>query len=118
MTFEVQPDAVKPGEFRITADAEYQGRHYEEGYRLAGYPGLRPYPFYRPAIYKAVGVDVKTPPGLRIGYLPGTGDDVPQALENLGQSVRTLSAGDIAQGNLSGYDAIVLGARAYAVRPN
>jgi LmbE family N-acetylglucosaminyl deacetylase len=117
MAFEVQPDAVKPGEFSITADAEYQGRHYEEGYHLAGYPGLRPYPFYRPAIYKAVGVDVQTPPGLRIGYLPGTGDEVPQALENLGQSVRTLSAGDIAQGNLSGYDAIVLGARAYAVRP-
>jgi LmbE family N-acetylglucosaminyl deacetylase len=117
IVFQVQPDAVKPGEFRITADTEYQGKHYEEGYRLAGYPGLRPYPFYRPAIYKAVGVDVKTPPGLRIGYLPGTGDDVPQALENLGQAVRTLSAGDIAQGNLSGYDAIVLGARAYAVRP-
>lgn len=117
IAFEVQPGEVQPGDYRITADAEYQGKHYEEGYRLAGYPGLRPYPFYRPAVYKAVGVDVKTPPGLRIGYLPGTGDDVPQALENLGQSVRTLSAGDITQANLSGYDAIVLGARAYAVRP-
>jgi len=117
IAFEVEPDLVKPGEFRITADAEFQGKHYEEGYHMAGYPGLRPYPFYRPAIYKAVGVDVKTPPGLRIGYFPGTGDDVPQALENLGHSVRTLSAGDLAQGNLSGYDAIILGTRAYAVRP-
>ncbi|HTX36257.1 MAG TPA: PIG-L family deacetylase [Bryobacteraceae bacterium] len=117
IAFEVQPGVVQPGDYRITADAEYQGKHYEEGYHLAGYPGLRPYPFYRPAVYKAVGVDVKTSPGLRIGFLPGTGDEVPQALENLGQSVRTLSAGDITQGNLSGYDAIVLGARAYAVRP-
>jgi len=48
---------------------------------MVGYAGLRPYPFYRPAIYRAVGVDVKTAPGLRIGYLPGTGDEVPQALE-------------------------------------
>jgi len=115
--FEVHPGAIQPADFRITADAEYQGRHYEEGYRLAGYPGLRPYPFYRPAVYKAVGVDVKTPPGLRIGYFPGTGDDVPQALENLGAGVHTLSAGDISGGNLSSYDAIVLGTRAYAVRP-
>jgi LmbE family N-acetylglucosaminyl deacetylase len=115
--FEVQPDALKPGDYRITADAEYQGKHYEEGYHLAGYPGLPSYPFYRPAVYKAVGVDVKTAPGLRIGYFPGTGDDVPQALENLGVSVHTLSPGDVSQGNLSGYDAIVLGTRAYAVRP-
>ena len=116
ITFSVVPSAVDLGEHRITAVAEYQGKAYEEGYRLVGYPGLRPYPLYRPAVYRAVGVDVKTAPGLRIAYLPGTGDDVPQALGNLGQSVRTLAAGDIAQGDLSGYDAIILGTRAYAVR--
>jgi LmbE family N-acetylglucosaminyl deacetylase len=117
VAFSVLPDSVKPGEHRITAVAEYQGKSYEEGYRLVGYPGLRPYPYYRPAVYRAVGVDVKTPAGLRIGYLPGTGDDVPQALQNLGLSVRILAASDVTQGDLSGYDAIILGTRAYAVRP-
>ncbi|HYW47832.1 MAG TPA: PIG-L family deacetylase [Bryobacteraceae bacterium] len=116
ITFSVLPDLVKPGEYTITADAESGGKHYEEGYRLAGYEGLRPYPYYRPAVYRAVGVDVMTAPGLRIGYLPGTGDDVPQALENLEQSVRILAASDVTQGNLSGYDAIILGTRAYAAR--
>jgi LmbE family N-acetylglucosaminyl deacetylase len=117
INFSVQPGDVKSGEHRITAVAEFQGRTYEEGYHLVGYAGLRPYPLYRPAVYRAVGVDVKTAPGLRIAYLPGTGDDVPQALANLGQSVRNLSASDVAHGDLSGYDAIVLGTRAYAVRP-
>jgi hypothetical protein len=117
VAFSVLPDSVKPGEHRITAVAEYQGKNYEEGYRLAGYPGLRPYPYYRPAVYRAVGVDVKTPAGLRIGYLPGTGDDVPRALENLGLNVRILAASDVTAGDLSGYDAIILGTRAYAVRP-
>jgi LmbE family N-acetylglucosaminyl deacetylase len=117
VAFSVLPDSVKPGEHRITAVAEYQGKSYEEGYRLAGYPGLRPYPYFRPAVYRAVGVDVKTPAGLRIGYLPGTGDDVPQALENLGLSARILAASDVTEGDLSGYDAIILGTRAYAVRP-
>ena len=50
------PDVVKPAEYTITAVAEYNGREYTEGYHLAGYPGLRPYPYYRPATYKAVGV--------------------------------------------------------------
>jgi LmbE family N-acetylglucosaminyl deacetylase len=117
LTFSVEPAAVHTGEQRITAIAEYKGREYEEGYRLVGYPGLRPYPLYRPAVYRAVGVDVKTAPGLHVGYLPGTGDDVPNALANLGVDVRTLAAGDIASGNLSGYDAVILGTRAYAVRP-
>ncbi|HEV2446050.1 MAG TPA: PIG-L family deacetylase, partial [Candidatus Sulfopaludibacter sp.] len=117
ITFAVLPGTVETGEHRITAVAEYQGKNYEEGYRLVGYAGLRPYPLYRPAVYRAVGVDVKTAPGLRIAYLPGTGDDVPQALANLGQGVRTLAAGDVAHGDLSTYDAIILGTRAYAVRP-
>ncbi len=117
ITFSVHPGDVKLGEHRITAVAEFQGKSYEEGYNLVGYAGLRPYPLYRPAVYRAVGVDVKTAPGLRIAYLPGTGDDVPQALRNLGQGVRTLAAGDVTQGDLSAYDAIILGTRAYAVRP-
>jgi LmbE family N-acetylglucosaminyl deacetylase len=116
ITFSVLPGQVKAGEETITAVAEYQGRSYEEGYRLVGYPGIRPYPYYRPAVYRAVGVEVESAHGLRIGFLPGTGDDVPTALADLGQQVTTLSAADVTQGNLSGYDAIVLGTRAYAVR--
>ena len=116
VAFTVSPGAIQAGDFKITAVAEYQGKRYQEGYRMVGYEGLRPYPFYRPAIYRAVGVDVKTATGLRIGYLPGTGDEVPQALENLGQNVRILAASDVTQGDLSGYDAIILGTRAYAVR--
>ena len=61
-------------------------------------------------------MDVKTVSGLRLGYLPGTGDEVPKAMENLGHEVRVLATSDVTQGDLSGYDAIVLGVRAYAVR--
>lgn len=116
MVFSVSPDVVKPGEYTITAVAEYKGHTYQEGYRLAGYLGLRPYPYYRPATYRATAVEAKTAPGLHIGFLPGTGDDVPKALENLRQDVRILSGSDITQGDLGGYDAIILGVRAYAVR--
>jgi LmbE family N-acetylglucosaminyl deacetylase len=116
IVFSVLPDQVKAAEYKIVALAEYKGQTYQEGYHLAGYPGIRPYPFYRPATYRAAGVDVKTAPGLHIGFLPGTGDDVPKALDNLNQNVRVLAESDLTQGDLSGYDAIILGVRAYAVR--
>jgi LmbE family N-acetylglucosaminyl deacetylase len=114
ITFFVEPGILQPGEHVITAAAEYQGHTFEEGYRLVGYPGLRPYPLYRPAVYRAVGVDVKTAPDLHIGYLPGTGDDVSTALQNLGVHVTTIGPTD----SLSGFDAVIVGVRAYAVRPD
>ncbi len=117
VTFEVTPHSIDPKPYDIRAVAEYKGKTYEEGYRLVGYTGLRPYPYYRPAAYKAVGVDVKTAPGLHVAFFPGTGDDVPRALEDLGLHVQILSGADIESGNLSDYDAIILGTRAYAVRP-
>lgn len=117
LTFRVSPHGIEPQSYKIQAIAEYEGKKYEEGYRLAGYAGLRPYPYYRPATYKAVGVDVRTAPDLHVAFFPGTGDDVPRALEDLGLHVQTLSGSDLEFGDLSGYDAIVLGTRAYAVRP-
>jgi LmbE family N-acetylglucosaminyl deacetylase len=116
LRFSVTPDTVKPVAYTITAVAQYKGESYAEGYHLTGYPGVRPYPFYRPATYKAVGIDVKSAPGLHVGFLPGTGDDVPKALENLGMNVRILATSDLTHGDLSVYDTIILGTRAYAVR--
>ena len=117
ITFQVTPHALHAGDYEIRAVAEYDGKHYEEGFRMVGYPGVRHYPSYHAATYKAVGVDVKTAENLHVGFLPGTGDDVPQALIDLGAQLQTLSAADIETGDLSHFDAIVLGVRAYAVRP-
>ncbi|HWE50778.1 MAG TPA: PIG-L family deacetylase [Bryobacteraceae bacterium] len=116
IAFDVIPSNVKAQTYTISATAEYQGHQYSEGYQMAGYPGVRNYPFYTAATYRATGVDIKTVSGLRLGYLPGTGDEVPRAIENLGYEVRVLATSDLTQGDLSGYDAIVLGVRAYAVR--
>jgi len=63
------------------------------------------------------GVDVKLAKGVRVGYVMGTGDDVPKSLEEIGVKADFLSPQDIATGDLSRYDCIVLGVRAYAARP-
>ena len=59
-----------------------------------GYPGLSPYNLYQAAELKTRKVDVKLAPGLRIGYVIGTGDLVPDAIEELGGKVHLLSAQD------------------------
>lgn len=116
LQFTVTPGNLSEQQYKITAVAEYAGKSYREGYTTIGYPGLRPYFLYKPATYALSGVDVKVAPGLKIGYVMGSGDDVPSSLEHLGIKVSFLGAADLASGDLSKYDAILLGVRTYAVR--
>jgi len=114
--FQVDPKGLQQKSYQVSAVAEYNGRQYREGYRTAGYAGLRPYNLYRASTYATSGVDAKVAPGLTVGYVTGSGDEIPQSLENLGIKVRFLTAQDLATSDLSRYDVILLGVRTYAVR--
>ena len=116
LKFHVVPGRIEQKPYTITAVAIYDGRDYKEGYHTVGYPDLRPYNLYRASAYRTTGVDVKVAPDLNVGYVVGAGDDVPLSLANLGINVHFLSPGDLAGSDLSKFDAIVLGVRAYAVR--
>jgi hypothetical protein len=115
--FEVFPDHLEEKPYTVTAVADSGGHQYQEGFVTVGYPTLRPYNLYVPAAYRTSGVDVKVMSGLRVGYVMGTGDAVPQSLENLGVKVEFLSPQALEQGNLARFDEILLGVRAYAARP-
>jgi hypothetical protein len=115
-TFQVTPGRLQEQPYKVTAVAEYAGHSYTEGYEVTGYPTLRPYFLYRPATYRTSGVDVKVAPGLKIGYVMGSGDDVPSSLEHLGVKVSNLALSDIATGDLGRFDVILLGVRTYAAR--
>jgi LmbE family N-acetylglucosaminyl deacetylase len=118
VSFTVTLKVEKGKQYTVTAVASLGGKEYKEGYITTGYVGLRPYFLYSPAKYTTVGTDVKMAPGESIAYVEGSGDDVPAALEQIGVHVSYLSAQDLASAELKRYDAIVLGVRAYAVRPD
>jgi LmbE family N-acetylglucosaminyl deacetylase len=115
--FSVTPAAAHTGAYAIKAVAQAGGRTYQSGWHSVGYSGLRPYNQYLPAELKTRKVDVKLAPGLRVGYVMGPGDLVPQAMEGMGIMPHLLSNYDLTSGDLSVYNAIVIGIRAYSVRP-
>lgn len=81
------------------------------------YPHIMPQVYYTPAEVKLVPLDVKTS-AKTVGYIKGAGDDVPQALEQLGVRVHVIDPALATLQSLKNYDAIVVGIRAYnAVKP-
>ncbi|MCP9493258.1 MAG: PIG-L family deacetylase [Pyrinomonadaceae bacterium MAG19_C2-C3] len=55
--------------------------------------------------------------GSNIGYIMGSGDDIPQALAQVGYTVTSLSDRELSEADFAKYDAIVTGIRAYNTRP-
>jgi LmbE family N-acetylglucosaminyl deacetylase len=116
--FSVTPAGVHAGTaYAVQAIAQAGGRSYASGWRSVGYPGLRPYNIYQDADLKTRKVDVKLAPGLRIGYVMGPGDLVPEAIEAMGVTPHLLSEAELAGGDLSAWNVIVIGIRAYSTRP-
>ncbi len=63
-------------------------------------------------------LDLTVPSGLRVGYIAGDNDVVPESLRQIGVQVHLLDDVALAFGNLSQYDAIIVGIRAYELRPD
>jgi LmbE family N-acetylglucosaminyl deacetylase len=116
LPFQVRVPALAAASYPVTAVAESGNHRFTVGYETAGYPGLIPYNLYRPAAANVRGLDVKVA-DRRVGYVMGTGDTLPSAMAQLGVHPDLLSAADLRSGDLSRYQTIVLGIRAYAARP-
>jgi LmbE family N-acetylglucosaminyl deacetylase len=113
-TFEVRPPAgVTPGPRVIRAVAIVGSARYDRATLLVDYPHIRPVAYVRPAVLKVEIANLTLPPLARVGYVRGAADEVPEALEAVGVPVELLTAADIEKGDLSRYDVIVVGSRAY-----
>ena len=63
---------------------------------------------------KIITLDLKTE-GNVAGYIPGAGDKIPEALEEMGYKVVVLKENDITIDNLRNFDVVITGVRAYNI---
>ena len=110
------PRVTTGNDYKIQAVAEYNGKEYAEGYQVIAHHDFEPRHLYRTASMDLRGIEVALPSGLKVGYVMGVGDEVPQALEQIGVNVTMLGAKELANGALDGFDAIIVGIRATTVR--
>jgi hypothetical protein len=115
-TFQITPQSLHEGTYQVTARADYNGKQYAEGFKIISRPDLDSYYAYRPATQNVQAVDVKLPQQLKVGYIMGAGDEISSVLKSVGLNVSLISPQELASGDLSRYDTIVVGIRAYDVR--
>ncbi len=104
------------GAHEVRAVASAGGIDYREGYDVIAYPHTEPRHLYRAAASTVQIARVDLPEGLTVGYIMGTGDQVPLTLQQMGVQVHMLTKEDLANSDLGAYDLIIAGIRAYEVR--
>jgi hypothetical protein len=114
LVFSVTPPA-REGTASLRAVATARGREICDGIVRIAYPHIPVQTLFPPAEIKLVREDVRVT-ARKVGYIMGAGDEMPEALRQLGVDVMLLTPTDLEQGDLSRFDAIVAGVRAYNVR--
>lgn len=118
LSFEITiPANIKPGNVPLLAEATADGKTYDLQMQEIAYPHIQTHRLYSRAYILAQVLDLKIAP-VKIGYIMGSGDKVPQAIERLGLNVTMLGEKELSTGNLNQFDTIVVGVRASQVRPD
>jgi LmbE family N-acetylglucosaminyl deacetylase len=102
---------------KMIASAEINGTQYQSQRQVVSYPHFPRQLLQPKATLKAVSLDFATR-GQNVGYLPGAGDSLAENLRQMGCSVTILDDTNLTAEKLHGLDAVVIGVRAYNVRPN
>ncbi|NIG56102.1 PIG-L family deacetylase [Chitinophaga sp. Cy-1792] len=92
------------------------GKVYTDGIQRINYDHIPAITLFPPAQARLVTVSLKHN-GNNLGYIPGAGDMVAASLRQVGYKVTELTEKDIMSGDLSKYDAIIAGVRAYNTNP-
>ncbi len=102
---------------KLTPQLQFEGHTYQRGRIHINYDHVEQQTMYPVTRAKLVRLNVKTK-GKKVGYIPGTGDEIPASLRQIGYEVVTLTSKNFSSENLSSFDAIVTGVRAYNTNSN
>jgi hypothetical protein len=106
-----------PGRYSLKAAAVSGERVYDLSMQTVSYPHIQTHRMYAQAGEQVRVLDLKVAP-VKVGYVMGTGDQVPEALRRMGLDVTLLGEETLSAGDLSRFDTIVVGINASAARPD
>lgn len=118
----VDVEFTMPGElnsppFDLAFEANSGGTSFHSRLNSVAYPHITTHRYYTRSNVKVVPVNILAEKR-NIGYIMGSGDEIPEAIRQIGMTVTMLEEKDLASGDLAKYDTIVVGVRATETRPD
>jgi hypothetical protein len=110
------PPRRRAGRYEVQVQAAVGASQYTQDMQEIAYPHIQTHRLYSMAAATMQVVDLAVAP-VRIGYIMGSGDQVPDALRRMHLDVTMLDDAALAGGDLSAFDTIVVGIRASEARP-
>ncbi len=101
----------------VRASALVGGREWHDDLTVIRHRELEPAYLYAAPAATLRRIPLSIAPHLAVAYIMGVGDLVPEALTQMGANVTLLDAAAVSAGDFTRFDAVVIGTRAYAVRP-
>jgi hypothetical protein len=113
------PLGAASGAFELRAAVTTPGESGScgEALGIVDYPHIHARGVMRPAVARIRVARIALPALTRVGYVRGAADRVPEALAAVGVPIELLEPDSLARGDLSRYDAVVVGSRAYEIDP-
>ena len=112
------PKDLKPGRTVLQLAAVLDGgEHFDFAVPVVDYPHIRATPRPVPARVVIQTADLRLPPLKHVGYIRGASDRVPEYLRQVGMPIELLGPEQLESVDLSRYDAIIVGSRAYEIDP-
>ena len=111
------PANTKAGSYKIDAEAVVAGKTFNRELHAIEFPHIQTHRIYKPSQAAVRVFDLQVAP-VRVGYIMGSGDQVPEAIRQMGLQVEMLGEDELSIGDLSRFDTIVVGVRTSQVRPD
>ena len=93
--------------------ANIDGTQSDQSRQIIDYDHLPKVVIHNPTTIDIRSLDLKMNDDLKLGYIPGSGDEIMQNLQNIGYDVKEVSMNEVSDEELSEYDVIITGVRAY-----
>ncbi|MEW8969891.1 MAG: NEW3 domain-containing protein, partial [Mesobacillus sp.] len=110
------PEGIQSGDFKIDAEVAVNGETFNSTIQEISYDHIGTFYYQYPAQVNGVAFELLTNENLKVGYIDSGFDLVADYLSNAGMDITKLTEADLASADLSQYDTIVVGIRAYLSR--
>ncbi|MFC4766241.1 NEW3 domain-containing protein [Effusibacillus consociatus] len=112
------PAGTSNGKYQVKAKAVRGSVTSNQSVQVIEYPHIGRTYLVSPSVLNIQAFDLGIPSELKVGYVSSGFDNIDQYLRQVGVNVTNLDANEVQFGDLSKYNTIVLGIRAYGFRPD